>query len=222
MSADAKHDSSSSGSGSGGGNKLVMILTLVNLVAVVAMMAILFISFQKDRKKPSVDDITAEAHAGADAHGGGHGEKAADAHGGGAHGGGDAHGGGGGEHGGGDAHGGGHGDTKASKKGGDSTKMMALEQFTVNLSTPGSAAPKFVRVNIALEVPNDEAEGEVTQKMPQVRNAIIDLFNSKRPTDLGTTEGREFIKEEIKSALNGFMISGKVKGVFFTNFAVSG
>ncbi|MBC7690445.1 MAG: flagellar basal body-associated FliL family protein [Methylotenera sp.] len=212
MSADAKHDSSSSGSGSGGGNKLVMILTLVNLVAVVAMMAILFISFQKDRKKPSVDDITAETHASADAHGGGHG--APDAHGGGGHGAAEAHGGG-------DAHGGGgHGDAK--KKGGDSSKMMALEQFTVNLSTPGSAAPKFVRVNIALEVPNDEAEGEVTQKMPQVRNAIIDLFNSKRPADLGTTEGREFIKEEIKNALNGFMISGKVKGVFFTNFAVSG
>ena len=57
--------------------------------------------------------------------------------------------------------------------------------------------------------------------MPQVRNTIIDLFNSKRPGDLIQSEGRDYLKEEIRSALNGFMTTGKVKGVFFTNFALS-
>jgi flagellar FliL protein len=57
--------------------------------------------------------------------------------------------------------------------------------------------------------------------MPQVRNAIIDLFNSKSPTDLANAEGRDYLKEEIRNALNGFMVTGKVKGVFFTNFALS-
>jgi flagellar protein FliL len=199
MSAESKTDSSSSGSASGGGNKLVMILTLVNLVVVMAMAGILFVSFQKDRKQPTVGDISADTHAAADAggdHGGGHGAKPAD------------------------AHGGGHGGGSTKKNGG--SEMLALDQFTVNLSTPGGSAPKFVRVNIALEVANEESKGEVAQKMPQVRNSIIDLFNSKRPADLGTTEGREMIKKEIKEALNGFMVSGKVKDVFFTNFAVSG
>jgi flagellar FliL protein len=81
--------------------------------------------------------------------------------------------------------------------------------------------PKFVRVNISVEVPTSETENEVQQKMPQVRNTIIDLFNSKRPTDLVTAEGRDYLKEEIRNALNSFMVSGRVKSVFFTNFAVS-
>ena len=99
--------------------------------------------------------------------------------------------------------------------------MLPLEQFTVNLSTPGSVTPKFIRDNVSLEVPNEEAEQEVSVKMPQVRNVIIDLFNSKRLADLSTTDGREYLKEEIKNAINGFMVNGKVRGVFFTNFALS-
>jgi flagellar basal body-associated protein FliL len=178
----------------GGGNKMVTILTLVNILVTVGMVAVLVISFQKDRKKPSLDDISlAQEPEGAAKGGGeGHGEEAK------------------------------HGEGKARRKGNaEFGKMVTLEQFTVNLSTPGSATPMFVRVNISLEVPNDDAENEVNSKMPQVRNAIIDLFNSKRPTDLATGEGRDYLKEEIRNALNSFMMTGKVKGVFFTNFAVS-
>src|SRR5688572_16538829 len=106
MSAESKPEASSSGSSSGGG-KLVMILTLVNLVATLGMVAILFISFQKDRKKPTVEDISTENHAAADAHG----EKAADGHGAKS-----------------DGHGGGHGGaSKTAKKGAESGKMLALE-----------------------------------------------------------------------------------------------
>lgn len=175
-----------------GNNKLVMILTIVNVVATLGMVGILFISFQRDKKPAHIEDIsTAES---------GHGEKKEEG-----------------------GHGGGHGGEGESKssKGASFGKMITLDQFTVNLSTPGTNTPKFVRVNISIEVPTDDTEREVTQKMPQVRNAIIDLFNSKRPADLATAEGRDYLKEEIRNALNGFMVSGKVKGVFFTNFAVS-
>lgn len=181
-------------SGKGGNNKLVMIIIAANLVITLGMIGVLVMSFQKDRKEAqAVDMVASEEHGG----GGEHGE-----------------GGGGGEHGGGD---------KSSEKKGSSNygKMIQLEQFTVNLSTPGTVNPKFVRVNISVEVPTSETENEVQQKMPQVRNTIIDLFNSKRPTDLVTAEGRDYLKEEIRNALNSFMVSGRVKSVFFTNFAVS-
>ena len=184
-----------SGGSAGGGSKLTMILTGVNLLATLSMVAILFISFQKDRKKPSVDDNSAKDTAEAkDAKGKeGEGEKGKE----------------------------GKGKEGDKKKSADYGKMVTLDQFTVNLSTPGSVNPKFVRVNISLEVPTDDTEGEVTSKMPEVRNVIIDLFNSKKPQDLANAEGREYLKEEIKNAINGFMISGKVRGVYFTNFALS-
>jgi flagellar FliL protein len=187
-------------SGKGGNNKLVMIIIAANLVITLGMIGVLVMSFQKDRKEAqAVDMVASEEHGG----GGEHGE-----------------GGGGGEHGGGSEHGG--GDKSSEKKGSSNYgKMIQLEQFTVNLSTPGTVNPKFVRVNISVEVPTSETENEVQQKMPQVRNTIIDLFNSKRPTDLVTAEGRDYLKEEIRNAMNSFMVSGRVKSVFFTNFAVS-
>jgi len=180
---------------SNGGSKVTLIVAVVNLLATFGMLAILFISFQKEKQKTSIDDISVQGHeSGEGEHekgkeGEGHGPEGKDA---------------------------------SPRKTMDFGKMVTLEQFTVNLSTPGSVNPKFVRVNISLEVPNEDAEMEVNSKMPQVRNVIIDLFNSKRPADLATADGREYLKEEIKNALNGFLITGKVKGVFFTSFALAG
>jgi flagellar FliL protein len=188
--------SGASAPSAGGGNKLVLILTGVNLVATLGMLGVLFVSFQKERTKPAVEDISAVSAPAAvtEAKGGEQGTE---------------------------AKGGAHGAAPAAKKAVDYGRMITLDQFTVNLSAPGSATAKYVRVNISLEVPTDDAEGEVTSKMPQVRNVIIDLFNSKRPSDLATAEGRDYLKEEIRNALNGFLINGKVKGVFFTNFALT-
>ena len=192
--ADEKSENGSSGfsAPSGGGNKLVMLLTGVNLLVTIGMVAILFISFQRSKHTPTIDQIDAKVNSTAteSSKEGKEGEKKE-----------------------------GEGTTKKSA---DYGKMVTLEQFTVNLSTPGSVAPKFVRVNISLEVPNDDAETEVNSKMPQVRNAIIDLFNSKRPADLANAEGRDYLKEEIRNALNGFLVNGKIKGVYFTNFALAG
>ena len=185
---------------SGGGSKLVLILTLVNMVATLGMVAVLMISFKRDRAKANVGDIVAQSEE----HGEDKGKES--------------------EHGGGGEHGGGeHGGKSEGKKPvRDFGKIVTLEQFTVNLSTAGTVNPKFARVAISLEVPSDDLEGEVNQRMAQVRNTIIDLFNSKKPADLGTTDGRNYLKDEIKSALNSFLVTGKVKGVFFTNFALSG
>ncbi len=176
---------------SGGGNKIVTILTIVNLLACLGIGAVLFISHKKQNAQPQLGDLQASAPvdphaAAAPTAGGGHGEKAEE------------------------------------KKPVAESLTMPLEQFTVNLATPGGTAQKFVRVNIALEVGTSEVEKEVQAKMPQVRNAIIDLFNSKRPNDLVSGEQREYLKEEIRNALNSFMNNGKVKGVYFTNFAVTG
>jgi flagellar basal body-associated protein FliL len=191
-----------------GGSKLMLILIAVNTVVCLAMVGVLFVSLQKEKSVQKVEDIVAEeGHGAAGEHGapaGGHGAPAGE------------HGAPAGGHG---APAGGHGGPE--KKVAGFGKMVNLDQFTVNLTTPGSSTPKYVRVNISIEVPDGSVESEIGQKMPQVRNAIIDLFNSKRPSDLVHSEGREYLKEEIRSALNGFIVSGKVKGVFFTNFALS-
>jgi flagellar FliL protein len=210
MSEEAKKPEAAADPGPGSDKtvKLGLILSLLNLLLILGIGGVVFMQFQKDKHKESVADIQADGHGGASAgaHGdakadakaeGGHGEAKADAKG--------------------DGHGDGHGAPGAKK--GD--QVVTLDQFTVNLSTSVGTPPRFARVMIALEVPSQETAGEITQKMAPVRNAIIDLFNSKRPADLQTGEGRNFLKEEIRNALNSFLVTGKVKGVFFSNFAVS-
>jgi flagellar protein FliL len=177
-------------SAGGGPGKLVLALTAVNLLVTVGMVAILFLSWQREKHTSSIEDIAAHAPADGAKKEGDHAKT-------------------------------GEAGKETPKAAVDYGKMVTLEQFIVNLSTPGSVNPKFVRVNISLEVPTEDSENEVNSKMPQVRNAIIDLFNSKRPADLTNAEGREYLKDEIKNALNGFLVTGKVKGVFFTNFHLS-
>lgn len=188
---------------SGGGGKLVLIITILNLVLTLGIGGVVFISFNKEKKATSVEDIAQneEGHGAnkAEEGGGGHGEAKSESEG-----------------------GDGHGETaKGEHKEDNFGKMLTLKRFTVNLSTIGSVNPKFARVDISLEVPTEDTESEVNRKMPQVRNTIIDLFNSKRPSDLSTPEGRTYLKDEIRKALNSFLLTGKVKGVFFTNFALS-
>jgi flagellar FliL protein len=187
-------ESASSGASAGGGSKLVLILIVVNLLITLGMVGVLFVSFKKESAHPQVSDINAAATEG---------NKDVKKEG---------HGGEGGE--------GGEGGSKEKKAPAEFGHMVTLDQFTVNLTSPGSNTPRFVRVNVSLEVVNEEVEAEVNAKIPQVRNAVIDLFNSKRPADLANAEGRDALKEEIKSAINGFLTRGRVKGVFFTNFVL--
>jgi flagellar basal body-associated protein FliL len=193
------------GSGSDKTGKLGLILSLLNLILILGIGGVVFMQFQKEKHKESVADIQPATHG--ESHGdakaeSGHGDSKAE----GAHG---------------EAKAGGHGDGHGAPPAKKADQVVTLDQFTVNLSTSVGTPPRFARVMIALEVPSAETAGEITQKMAPVRNAIIDLFNSKRPADLQTGEGRNFLKEEIRNALNSFLVTGKVKGVFFSNFAVS-
>jgi flagellar FliL protein len=177
---------------------LVMILSSANIVVTLGIVAVLFISFQQDKSRQTAEDIALRASDG-DSKEKEHGDGKEKGHGEGK-----------------------EGEKKDQKKNTESGKMINLDMFTVNLSTPGSISPKFVRVSISLEVATDDVESEVNFKVPQVRNTIIDLINSKRPSDLAAVEGREYLKEEIKTSINSFLLSGKIKNVYFTGFALTG
>jgi flagellar FliL protein len=188
----AKSDGAEAAPVSAGGGKIGTILSIMNLLLTLGIGAVVFLQFQKDKHRETVSDIQPNAEVPtAEA---GHGEAA---HGEAAH----------GEHG-----------AEAAKP---SDNLITLDQFTVNLSTSPGTPPRFARVTVAIEVSSGDAGKELNAKMAPVRNAILDLFNSKRPADLQTGEGRNFLKEEIRNALNGMLVSGKVKAVFFSAFQVS-
>lgn len=188
---------------SNGTNKLVMIASLVNMVATIGVIAVLLLSLQKEKSKPSVEDIVSghgeKGHGGE--HGGGHGE-AKEGHG----------------------EGGGHGDAKGEHGGGtvsDAGKIIPLDPFTVNLSTGIGTHPRYVRLNVSVELEQGVPDKEFEIKLPRIRDTIINLLNSKKASELNAVEGREQTKEEIKRTVNAYLLQSKVKGVYFTNFAIS-
>lgn len=178
------------------GNKLGTTLSVLNLFLTLAIGAVVFVQFKKDKNNEQVADLSTQEPAAVT-------ESAGSAHESGGHGGESSE----------------SGDKNKAKT--EKQTVVSLDQFTVNLSTAVGAPPKFARVVIAVEVVNEETSRELNMKMPQVRNSIIDLFNSKRPADLQTGEGRNYLKEEIRNALNSFLVTGKIKGIFFSNFSVS-
>ena len=65
------------------------------------------------------------------------------------------------------------------------------------------------------------SQKEFDARKPQIRDTIISILNSKRPKDLLEKQGKEYLKEEIKSAINNFMIDGTVTDIFYVGFQIN-
>lgn len=209
--ADPKEAAAPAMTDGGGGDKsqkIVMGLLGLNVVVMLVVVVVLFLGQKKQASVQSIDQIAAGAAA---EHGGGHGAPAA----GGEHGApakGGEHGGGGGEH-------GGKGGKGEAAEGGSDVRFFSVGDFTSNLSGPAST--NYIKVSVNFELSKEVDEDEVKKRRPQFRDRIISLLNSKKPAELQSIEGRNFLKEEIKTVINGTLQSGKIEGVYFSSFIVN-
>jgi flagellar FliL protein len=199
------HEKSESGAAAGGGSgKLMMGLLGLNMVVMIAVAVVLFLGQKKQAQQASLEQVAEGAHAEAAA--GEHGAPAAAA---------------GGEHGGGGGGGGGHGGGGKGEPVVDpnAAKFFALGDFTANLSGPASA--HYVKLTVNFEISKDADEEEMKARKPQVRDKVISLLNAKKPDDLQSADGRNYLKEEIKTVANTFVKKGKVEGVYFSAFVIN-
>ena len=95
-------------------------------------------------------------------------------------------------------------------------KMIPLETFLVNLS--GNRGNKVLKVNMELEVEGERIAEEIDKRKPQIRDIIIILLSSKTYAQLSSTEGKDFLRDEIRDTVNAFLTKGKIKRVHFTEF----
>lgn len=98
--------------------------------------------------------------------------------------------------------------------------LLPLDGFTANLAQ-GDGPRRFVRLNAVLKFSKDSSEKEFQARKPQIRDTIISTLNSKRPEDLLQLEGKNFLKEEIKSAINAFLVDGRVIDVYYVSFQIN-
>ncbi len=98
--------------------------------------------------------------------------------------------------------------------------LLALDPFTVNLAQ-GDGPRRFVRLNAVLKMSDESKSDEFEARKPQIRDTIIGILNSKRPEDLLKREGKSYLKEEIKTAINSYLIDGKVVDIFYIGFQIN-
>lgn len=183
----------SAGPAPGPNPKILMGLLALNMVMMVAVAVVLFLGQKKQAQQQTLDQVAQGAAAGhgAEAPAGEHGAPAA------------GHG----------APAGGH-DAPASE-----ARFFSIGDFTANLAGPASS--HYVKVTVNFEISKEADEEELKQRKPQFRDKVISLLNSKQPADLQSLEGRNYLKEEIKTVSNTFLKKGKVEGVYFSAFVVN-
>jgi flagellar FliL protein len=98
--------------------------------------------------------------------------------------------------------------------------LVDLASFTVNLAQ-GDGPRRYVRLNAVLKLSEDSEVSEVEARKPQIRDTIISILNSKRPEDILKRDGKLYLKQEIKSAINSYLIDGKVVDVFYVGFQIN-
>jgi flagellar FliL protein len=193
LSEEKKTDDQEGSAATSGKNPLLIVLVLVNTLAVCA---IGFFQFQNHKKLNSVTtaaDVMQQQAEGA--HGGG-GEAAAS-----------------GENGGGAPAGSGH----AVKADGF---MYPIDPFTANLAQ-GEGPKRYIRISLVLKFTKDTKKEEVDSRKPQISDAIISMLNAKKPEELLKREGKDYLKEEIKTAINNFMIDGHLEDIYYVGFQIN-
>lgn len=97
--------------------------------------------------------------------------------------------------------------------------LVDLATFTVNLAQ-GDGPRRYVRLNTVLKMDKESELSEVEARKPQIRDTIISILNSKRPEDILKRDGKLYLKEQIKSSVNSFLIDAKVIDVFYIGFQI--
>lgn len=98
--------------------------------------------------------------------------------------------------------------------------LYRLKGFTVNLAQ-GDGPRRYARLDVVLKMSNDSKKAEFDALKPQIRDTIITLLNSKKAEELLKKEGKNYLKEEIKSSINSFLVDGKVEDVFYVSFQIN-
>ncbi len=72
-----------------------------------------------------------------------------------------------------------------------------LDVFTVNLKD--ERGERFAQVGVTLELKDAEAENELKERLPAVRNEILLLLSSKRIDELLSDEGKRELAQQIRA-----------------------
>lgn len=98
-------------------------------------------------------------------------------------------------------------------------KLIPMETFLVNLSQ--SRGRKLAKINMEFEVSNLEVQAEIDQLKPRIKDMVIMIVSDKSFAEISTKEGKDGLRDEIRTQVNLFLTKGEIKNVYFTEFILN-
>jgi flagellar FliL protein len=100
--------------------------------------------------------------------------------------------------------------------------ILHLDNFIVNLADTDRDA--YLRVGIDLGVTGPAkakpSDGKTDAPVPEIRDAILSVLSTYHSSDLLTPGGKNQLKENLITALNGKVPGLGVRDIYFTDFLV--
>jgi flagellar protein FliL len=96
--------------------------------------------------------------------------------------------------------------------------VFSLDSFIVNLSDQGGK--RYLRITLGLELADPKFTEELTKRLPQIRDSILMILPSRKVDELQTTDGKNSLRTEIISSLNGLFGKEIVKKIYITEFVI--
>jgi len=108
---------------------------------------------------------------------------------------------------------------KAAKtKGEEFGTLYQMTPFIVNLF--GKEGRRYLKATIELEVESDYIKEQLTQRTPQLRDAILMLLTSKSFEDISRPDGKLRLKNELILRINQILPGSGIRALYFTEFIV--
>ena len=81
--------------------------------------------------------------------------------------------------------------------------FLPLDQFTVNLQP--EEGQQFLQVAMTVKVADQEVAEGIKAQMPQVRSRVLFLLSSKKPSEVGSLEGKNKLIEQLIQELDAVL-----------------
>ncbi len=96
--------------------------------------------------------------------------------------------------------------------------MVTIDSFIVNIMDDQQS--RYLKASITIEVNGEEAAMEISQRMPQIKDAVLLLLGNKTFGELNDLQGKIQLRAELINKINSILLRGKVKRIYFTDFVV--
>lgn len=97
--------------------------------------------------------------------------------------------------------------------------LVGLEEIIVTLQSE-SGKPRYLRININLEVKNQMAAEVVATRLPQLRDIVIMSLSDKTVDDMSRPEGKKGLRDEIFRRIDEQMPEGILMNIYFSDLVV--